>query len=116
MPTKRRAKSRENDVLTFIQNLPPDYLECRQYGHAWGPHEVHVDQGIYDVTIQCSRCFSSAREVISRRGERLRKRSVRYSEGYLTKGLGRLDGDTRSMLRLEGVLRMVDPNYHKAVT
>lgn len=89
----------------FVADLPAEFLECRQYNHAWTGYTVESGKGQYTVTLRCLRCKSFAKEVLTQDGSREGKRHIQYVEGYLAHGMGRLDGDARAALRLEGVKR-----------
>lgn len=89
----------------FVADLPAEFLECRQYNHAWTGHTVTRGKKQYTVVLLCLRCKSHAREILSDDGSREGKRSIQYVEGYLAHGMGRLDGQARAALRLEGVHR-----------
>ncbi len=98
-------KAATQRLLDFVADLPLEFLECRQYNHAWTGETVHSGKKQYQVTLRCLRCKSYAREVLLEDGSREGKRQIQYVEGYLAHGMGRLDGRGRSALRLEGVHR-----------
>jgi len=97
-------------VTAFIRGLPDEYLKCRRLGHSWDDHTVDLVRGKYVVTVVCSRCDNVGVEVIRRTGGVEKKRRPHYPSGYLAKGLGRLDPD---QIRMESVMRQVDPTYKK---
>lgn len=88
-------------IEKFVADLPIEFLECRQFGHAWTASTVTKTGGRFEVTIRCLRCASYAVERLRSDGVRNGKRNIQYVEGYLSHGLGRLDGAARAALRLE---------------
>lgn len=99
MPTRRQ-------VQQFAQGLSQEFLECRQYGHAWKPYTVDSGGGLYEVTIRCSRCTSEGVDTVNRRGQRIRPRRPRYAQGYLASGMGRMTGEAASVIRMEMIQRL----------
>lgn len=97
-------------VSAFIQSLPDAYLKCRRLGHAWDDDTVDLVKGQYVVTVVCSRCDNVGVERLRRNGSVAKKRSSRYPSGYLAKGIGPV---SRDLVRLESVMRKVDPTYQK---
>jgi len=89
----------------FVDHLPIEYLECRQYNHAWTGHTVQSGRDGFQVTLRCLRCQSQATESLTRDGSRDGKRHIHYVEGYLARGMGRLTGRGRDIVRLAGVNR-----------
>ena len=114
--TKRRTEPKTNVIAfeaasirrlrQFAAALPAEFLECRQYGHAWTAYTVGRGKRTFEVTIDCMRCKSKAIETLDINGNREGNRRIRYVEGYLCHGMGRLDGRARAVLRLEGVHRL----------
>jgi hypothetical protein len=100
-PINRKAKQ-------FAEKLPAEFLECRQYRHAWSAHTVQTGKSTYTVTIRCLRCKSLATEVIDQTGQREGNRHINYAEGYLARGLGRMDGTALAAVRLENLHRQIE--------
>ena len=64
-----------------------EFLECRDYGHAWAPYEVEkVAARRYLVRLRCSRCETVRSRLMSATGELLRSNVYIYPKGYLQKG------------------------------
>ena len=97
----------ERKLRDFVAHLPAEFIECRQYNHAWTGHTVETGRDRYTVTLRCLRCKSYAREILSRDGSREGKRSIQYVEGYLAVGMGRMTPQVRAAVRLESVHRQV---------
>lgn len=100
-------RAAEKRLRAFVADLPAEFLECRQYNHAWTGYTVESGRKQYTVTLRCLRCKSFAREVLAQDGSREGTRTIQYVEGYLAHGMGRMTGEARSALRLEGVHRHV---------
>lgn len=75
-------------------------MNCRTYGHAWRGLSATHRMGVYLVTQRCGRCRSERHQEINEQGYPLAGWSIRYSEGYLLRNLGRVGSDGRAVLRL----------------
>lgn len=85
-------------------------LHCRIYGHGWTPSSVtRAGQG-FVVRQQCKRCTNSREQEMDSRGYASPWKYI-YSDGYLTKDLGRIGGDGRAVLRIAALrnLTILDP-------
>ena len=96
-----------DDVAEFAQGLPEKYLYCREMGHNWRPYTAgrHKDGG-FERTLRCTRCRTKRVQAISPSGMILSNQYV-HPEGYLSKGMGRIVGEGRGVLRLESIKRIV---------
>lgn len=93
------------EVAKAAKQLSVEFVSCRAYGHNWRlARATKVTHGHIEVWIDCPRCKTNRRELISRTGEVL-SRSRDYAEGYLLHGLGRITD--RSAFRRESVDRML---------
>lgn len=93
-------------VRKAAKKMEDPHVHCRTLGHVWAHRTVkHHTQGFLQV-LGCKTCGTTKEQIINRRGEILHS-VTDYAEGYLLKGLGRLRSDTRSVLRLESLKRMV---------
>lgn len=99
-PADRKA------LRDFLARQPAEFIECRRFGHAWTSETVAKRNRLFEVTIRCLRCRSTATEFLDSRGYRDGKRQIHYVEGYLAKGLGRVNAEVRAVVRLEAVARM----------
>lgn len=100
MPTRR-------EVAAFAKSLPDPYLECRRFGHPWKAYTVDKDGPRFVETTQCPRCESTRTQVLDRRGMIVGHANVNYSDGYLAHGIGRITGEAKGILRLEGMHRVM---------
>lgn len=90
------------EVSDFAAELSDKFLECRDTGHnwrrlaaRWSPH-----LGEYRRVHRCRSCRAERTQRLSDKGAILSS-SIDYPDGYLHKGLGRIVGDGRDLLRLE---------------
>ena len=95
------------DVEGTIHALPDTHIQCRDFAHQWRPFTATYDKKAryYEVELKCSRCKTIRRRYIGLDGG-LISSSYDYVDGYLIKGMGRLAGAERNMLRLESVKRL----------
>lgn len=93
------------EIQDFAAELPEKFLECRELGHLWRPWTARSNElGGYDRTLRCTRCLTKREQVITARGI-VHSNKYIHPEGYLHKGMGRIVGDGRGLLRLESVKR-----------
>jgi hypothetical protein len=98
-----------DEVRSFAGELPDNYLHCRTLGHAWTPHRAQwrPDEGAYWTVYLCPRCDTQRVEWLDEFGDKVRG-NYAYEDGYQHKGMGRITGRGRSMLRLEELHRIID--------
>jgi hypothetical protein len=106
--------AKPRDVEAFAGELKIVALQCRTYGHSFRPFTVRQQKAeghpssYYEQVLRC-RCRVKRILVLSRTGSVL---SSRYdytdSPGYLSKGLGRIVGEGRDVLRLENITRLLE--------
>src|SRR5688572_3545900 len=78
------------DVQEFAKNLPSKFLECRELGHLWRPHDAsRFKDGGFERVLRCTRCTTKRIQEITMRGEVMRQH-YKHPEGYLTDGMGRI--------------------------
>lgn len=87
------------------------HLQCRDFGHSWRPFSARwvPEERCYESQLRCARCRTIRVRLIGQSGQLLGSH-YDYADGYIVKGMGRLDGDERNMLRLESVLRVMPPD------
>jgi hypothetical protein len=100
MPTRRQ-------VQKFASTLSDPFLSCRRYGHPWKDYTVERDGPRYKVTVICPSCESTRTQTLDRNGMILNT-VPHYSKGYLAHGIGRISGEAKGVLRLEGVRRTLE--------
>lgn len=95
------------DVKSAAKKLPEGFISCRDIGHTWRQFRVIRVRGGFNRDLFCPTCKTNRHEFISRTGEKL-STGYTYPEGYQVKGMGRIVGDGRSVIRLESVVRVLD--------
>jgi hypothetical protein len=96
-----------DEIAAFAQDLPEEFLMCREMGHRWLPHDAEeFDDGSFMRILRCPRCKTRKVQDISRRGVIERTR-YQHPDGYLHEGMGRIAGDGRGVLRLESIRRTI---------
>ena len=107
-PTRKAAPHEANptEVETFAHGLSEAFLLCRELGHNWKPWTAAIADGGYERVLRCPRCRTERHQLLDSRGHPVSGHYV-YADGYQHKGLGRIVGEGREMLRLESVLRTV---------
>lgn len=104
------------DLDNTIKGMRSDYLQCRDFGHAWRPYTARWEESerAYESTLRCSRCKAKRVRLIDKRGHQVGS-DYDYPDGYLITGMGRLTGDDRAALRLESVLRILPDDADEEV-
>lgn len=84
-----------------VDRWTPGMLECRaDKQHLWKRLTVAHRPGIYTIKQRCTRCRNVRQRDINDRGYVLTQWRRAYVDGYLLKGLGRIDQDEQATLRL----------------
>ena len=93
--------SSPHDASEAIATMPDAHLHCRDYGHAWRAHTARylTDQRVYEQQLRCTRCRTIRKRLLDRQGDVVRSGYV-YVKDYQLRGLGRLTGSDKGMLRL----------------
>lgn len=96
------------EVEEFVGSLPERYLYCRDMGHNWRPWTGgSYEDGGWERIIRCVRCKTKRHQVLTASGAVL-KSKYDHPEGYnAPKGMGRISGEGRNVLRLESIKRIV---------
>lgn len=98
-----------SEVEEFAQGLKESFLYCREMGHNWRPFSARriraKDGGGFLRTLRCTRCKTTREQEISRAGLVFSNKYI-HPEGYLHKGMGRIVGEGRGVLRLESLKRL----------
>ena len=106
-----RQTRKKSDPLAEVerqcQAMPEDFLSCRELRHQWDGWTARYmpeDKRRTERTLRCKRCKAEKdQEISSRNGELLWTGSVRYPEGYLFTGVGRLTSEAMGVVRLASV-------------
>lgn len=114
MSTGYHSASRR-DAEEFASRLKKAHLTCRSYGHAPLPSSVTIvtlegnrRKKYYEQTLTCrNRCGVKWRLLIDMGTGIQLYRKADYSDanGYLAKGIGRIDSDGKGAIRLEAITR-----------
>ena len=97
-----------DEVAEFAEGLKESYLFCRELGHNWRPYSAgRYKDGGFERVLRCVRCKTRRVQEINSRGVVLVNKYI-HPEGYLHKGLGRIYGEGRGILRLESIKRVVE--------
>lgn len=110
MPTRKAPQwASLDDVERLADQWTPDILRCRTYGHLWEPQQATYNSKYryYKVVQICRSCDSYRNMELDSRGHVV-SQSIDYADGYLSKGVGRIIGDGRDILRLQTVLKTFD--------
>lgn len=102
------AQPKKPDVATLVHDLRTDFLQCRDFGHAWRPYTANwiAAERAYRTELRCSRCKTIRVRWINNRGEQVGAHYL-YTDGYQMQGVGRLTGTDRDQLRLESIHRVL---------
>lgn len=104
-----------SEVEQFAHGLSMNYLQCRELGHNWRPHTARwvQDQGCYERVLRCVRCQTLRIQLLDQYGAIISS-SYKHAEGYLHKGMGRIVGESRDIVRLESLTRFLSSATNKA--
>jgi len=87
------------------------HIQCRDFGHSWRPYTAkwNAKERAYETQLKCQRCTTLRQRWLSAKGEQL-SGNYDYPDGYLVKGMGRLTGHDRDVIRLQSVLAVLAPD------
>lgn len=97
-----------------IEDIPEEFLLCRDLGHAWAPFDVKVSRKAQEIhrILQCRSCPTQRIQILDTNGYRLRSKYV-YPEDvdkdaapYKLKGVGRLSADDNASVRVMSINHM----------
>ena len=107
MARKQKVRDSLSEVERQCQAMPAEYLACRELGHQWDGWTARYSpesKYVIERTLKCQRCEAEKDQQMSARdGCILWTGTFRYPEGYLFKGIGRLDTEMRGTVRLASV-------------
>jgi hypothetical protein len=89
---------------TTIEDIADQFLACRDFGHAWRPHDVKIDRRQHEIhrIFYClHECGTQRTQVLSSDGYIVRN-FYTYPDGYVLQGLGRLNASDRARIRVMG--------------
>jgi len=95
------------EVAAFAEDLPERFLHCREMNHNWRPFTVgSYKDGGYERVLRCVRCRTRKVQHLDRFGMLVGNAKYEHPDGYLHKGMGRIVGESRGLLRLESIRRI----------
>lgn len=114
---KRRSKAQPPPKMTgseierAVKAMDLSFIQCRDFGHSWRPYSARwmPADNAYHSELICQRCKTVRARWLSRTGAQL-SGNYDYPEGYLVKGMGRLTGSDRDVIRLQSVLSVLAPD------
>jgi len=105
---RKKAQVATKEALAAqMKRWTRDEMVCRTYQHRWDAYTVEPEGKNLLSTLFCARCESYKYELIDGSSGHVLKRSRDYPPGYLTVGLGRIQGPRRDELRLETAKRFL---------
>lgn len=93
-------------MRAMIRASATDFVNCRDMMHAWEPYTAERTTSGFKRVLVCRRCDAHRFDELDKRGGVIR-RHYTYAVGYVAKGIGRMTGDTKNMVRLESLTRML---------
>lgn len=103
--TKPKVAS-PKEVRAAVVKMPETFLRCRDLGHTWLQYRVKRIRGGFERDLFCRSCKTNKHMFISPKGEILAS-NYSYNEGYQIVGLGRIQAEGKSVLRLEALDRVM---------
>lgn len=101
------------DVKRAVRDMDDAYLRCRDMGHNWRQARVEKVGRGYERTLYCSSCKTNRHQTLNRYGV-VETNHYSYADGYQIKGLGRVNGDAKSALRLASLQNAIDHSSRHA--
>jgi hypothetical protein len=101
------------ELEQWAQGLKNSWLHCRTYGCSRDPYRIYNVQlegqrrTVWEVHLRCkNRCGNFWVGLIDpQTGDEITRFRKHYVKGYLAKGIGRIYGDKKAILRLEDIKR-----------
>jgi hypothetical protein len=102
------GKGHQLDLAEVVDKMDLSQVQCRDFGHSWRPYSARwlAQYNSYESQLQCMRCKTIRTRFLSRTGEQLSS-AYDYADGYLVKGMGRLSGHDRDVIRLASILAVI---------
>jgi hypothetical protein len=91
-------------VALAAEALPDAYLKCRDLGHDWRLYYQKPNGRSIIRKLFCPSCKTNRKMKINRYGEVVAN-SYDYDKDYQIKGLGRIQGRGKGILRVEAINR-----------
>lgn len=114
-PRRRRTQPRTVDraapdfsLESVIESMRDEHVQCRDFSHSWRPFTAsQAPDGHYEQVLRCSRCRTLRKRLLDRRGAVVSS-AYEYADGYVVKGLGRINGSERDHLRLVSIRKVLE--------
>lgn len=102
------AKTTKPAVKRTVEDIDPQYLDCRDLGHSWRHHEAVENKRFrqWQRTVRCAVCTTLRHQVLDFRGYRVRA-WYEYPKGYLVRG-AEFTVDDRARLRILNIRRAIE--------
>jgi len=103
-----QAQEHQFNLQDAVAKMELAYVQCRDFGHSWRPYSARWLQAYnsYESQLQCQRCKTVRTRFLSATGSQL-SGGYDYADGYLVKGMGRLTGSDRDVIRLASITALV---------
>lgn len=94
----------QTELEKQIYSMTIEHVQCRDFGHSWRPFSARLlpGQNMFEQVLRCARCTTVRTRHLGMRGQLLDS-SYDYVDGYQMKGLGRMSGTDRDVVRLASV-------------
>lgn len=88
------------DAREYAATAKKAFVQCRRYGHSWGPHDASpMESGCDEEISKCRVCRALRKEILDASGD-VQTRSIVYPDGYLMEpGTGRIAGAAKGVFR-----------------
>jgi hypothetical protein len=94
-----------HDVELLAEDLSDNFLRCRDFGHQWKMANAKKVGRTWERTMYCPSCKYNKHQVLDSHGVIITEKPD-YPDGYLIKGMGRINGDGKAVLRLASTIRV----------
>jgi len=102
-----RVSAPASRIRALVKEMEAPHLQCRDYGHGWRPVTAYREGRTYVRVLSCANCGTEKKQRLSSYGEVLSNR-MSYPEGYLFKGVGRITGEAKNVVRLASLAAEID--------
>lgn len=104
------ATDKDNQPKT-IDDIPEEFLLCRDLGHSWRPFDVKVSRKYGEIhrILQCRSCPTQRTQILELDGTIKRSRYT-YPDEYVLPGIGRMSSADRAQVRVMSTGHMKSSN------
>lgn len=110
------TSSNGHKPIRGIEEIPDDYLLCRDLGHLWQPSDVRISRRQREIerVLRCHNCSTLRTQVLTLGGYLIPGRSFTRipeqqdldADHYVLKGVGRLSVDAWAAIRVMSTQHM----------